>query len=76
MSIEEKVKKIIADQRKVEPENLKSETSLRDDLGADSLDEVEIAMDLDEEFDIDISEEDRGKIKTVGDAINYVKSKG
>ena len=75
MAIEDKVKEIIVDQLGVEPEQVKPEASFIDDLGADSLDTVELVMAFEEEFDLEIPDEDAEKIKSVGDAINYIKSK-
>jgi acyl carrier protein len=75
MAIEDKVKEIIVDQLGVEAEQVKPEASFVDDLGADSLDTVELVMAFEEEFDLEIPDEDAEKIKTVGDAITYIKSK-
>ena len=75
MAIEDKVKEIIVDQLGVEAEQVKPEASFIDDLGADSLDTVELVMAFEEEFDLEIPDEDAEKIKSVGDAINYIKSK-
>jgi acyl carrier protein len=72
MSIEEKVKKIIAEKLSVDISEVKPEASFVDDLGADSLDLVELIMSMEEEFDIDISDEDAEKIITVKDAIDYI----
>lgn len=71
-SIEERVQKIVAEQLGVEEEQVTAEASFMDDLGADSLDTVELVMALEEEFDIEISDEDAEKILTVQNAINYV----
>ncbi|HEX67794.1 acyl carrier protein [Candidatus Calescamantes bacterium] len=73
MSIEERVKKIIVDQLGVKEEQVKPEASFVDDLGADSLDTVELVMALEEEFDIEIPDEDAENIRTVGEAIEYIK---
>ena len=75
MSIEEKVKAIIVDQLGVSAEEVKPESSFVEDLGADSLDLTELIMAMEEEFDIEIDDEDAQKIATVQDAINYIKSK-
>lgn len=75
MAIEDKVKEIIVDQLGVEADQVKPEASFIDDLGADSLDTVELVMAFEEEFDLEIPDEDAEKIKTVGDAIGYIKSK-
>ncbi len=73
MSIEEKVKQIVAEQLGVDEGQVTENASFMDDLGADSLDTVELVMALEEEFDIEISDEDAEKIQTVNDAITYVK---
>ncbi len=72
-SIEEKVNEIIVKQMGVNKEQVKPETSFINDLGADSLDTVELVMELEDAFDVNIPDEDAEKIQTVGDAINYVK---
>ena len=72
MSIEDKVRKIIAKKLGVEVEEIVPEASFVDDLGADSLDLVELIMSMEEEFDVEISDEDAEKITTVKDAYNYV----
>ena len=72
MSIEDKVKKIIAEKLSVDMEEVVPEASFVDDLGADSLDLVELIMSMEEEFDVDISDEDAEKIATVQDAIDYI----
>lgn len=74
-NIEEKVKEIIAEQLGVKKEEIKPESSFVDDLGADSLDTVEIVMALEEEFGIEIPDEDAEKISTVGEAIQYIENK-
>lgn len=71
--IEEKVKKIICEQLDVAEEDVVPEASFVDDLGADSLDQVELIMAMEEEFDISIPDEDAEKIATVKDAIEYIK---
>ncbi len=76
MSIQPKVKKIIEEQLGVDPERVKSEASFIDDLGADSLDIVELVMAMEEEFDIEIPDEDAEKLRTVQDVFNYLESKG
>jgi len=68
----EKVKSIIVEQLGVPPEDVNEEASFIEDLGADSLDIVELIMALEEEYDIEISDDDAEKIQAVGDAINYV----
>jgi len=74
MSVEDKVKKIIAEKLGVDLTEIVPEASFVDDLGADSLDLVELIMSMEEEFDTDISDEDAEKIQTVQDAINFVKA--
>ena len=73
-NIEERVKKIIIEQLGVKEEDVKSEASFVDDLGADSLDTVELVMALEEEFDTEIPDEEAEKITTVQAAIDYIKS--
>ena len=73
MSVEEKVKEIIVDQLGVDAKQVKSEASFIDDLGADSLDTVELVMALEEEFDIEIPDEDAEKIASVQNAVDYIK---
>jgi len=75
MSVEEKVKEIIAEQLGVKKEEIKGESSFIDDLGADSLDTVEVVMALEEEFGIEIPDEDAEKITTVGEAVKYIEVK-
>ncbi|MDR0952989.1 MAG: acyl carrier protein [Elusimicrobiota bacterium] len=74
-TVEEKVKNIIVEQLGVEPEQVKPEAQFVNDLGADSLDTVELIMALEEEFDIEIPDEQAEKIKTVGEALEHIKSK-
>lgn len=73
MAIIDKVKSIIIEQLGVEESEIKEEASFIDDLGADSLDIVELVMALEEEFDLEIPDEDAEKIRTVGDAIKYIQ---
>ncbi|MBU1006160.1 MAG: acyl carrier protein [Candidatus Omnitrophica bacterium] len=75
MAVVEKVKSIIAEQLGVKPEEVVPEASFIDDLGADSLDTVELVMALEEEFGVEIPDEDAEKIATVGDAIKYIEEK-
>jgi len=75
MAVQDKVKAIIAEQLGVKSEEVTAEASFIDDLGADSLDTVELVMALEEEFGIEISDEDAEKITTVGDAIKYIEEK-
>ena len=70
----EKVKKIVVDQLGVEESEIAMESSFIEDLGADSLDIVELIMALEEEFDIEIPDSDAEKITTVGDAVEYIKN--
>ncbi|HOL92523.1 MAG TPA: acyl carrier protein [Clostridiales bacterium] len=70
----EKVKKIIVEQLGVEEDEVTLESSFIDDLGADSLDIVELIMALEEEFDIEIPDSEAEKITTVGDAVEYIKN--
>ena len=74
-SVEERVKNIIVEQLRVEPEQVKPEAQFVNDLGADSLDTVELIMALEEEFDVEIPDEQAEKIKTVGEAIDHIKAK-
>ena len=74
-TIEERVKSIICDQLAVESEKVIQTASFVEDLGADSLDIVELVMTMEEEFDLDIPDEDAEKIKTVGDVVKYIQSK-
>ena len=71
--IEQKVRDIIVEQLGVDPEQVTQEASFVDDLGADSLDTVELVMALEEEFDLEIPDEDAEKITTVGEAIEYIE---
>ena len=73
MDIMEKVKKIIVDQLGIEEEAITEKSSFIDDLGADSLDIVELIMAFEEEFDIEIADEDAEKIKIVADVIHYLE---
>ena len=73
-SVQERVKKIIAEQLSVGEDQVTSEASFVDDLGADSLDTVELVMALEEEFEIDIPDEEPEKIVCVQDAVDYIKS--
>ncbi|CCQ92367.1 acyl carrier protein [[Clostridium] ultunense Esp] len=69
-----KIQDIIADRLGVEKEKVTPEASFKDDLGADSLDLVELVMELEDEFDMEISDEDAEKIATVGDVLEYIRS--
>ena len=75
MSVEAKVKEIIVDQLGVSIEEVKPEASFVDDLGADSLDLTELIMAMEEEFGIEIDDEDAQKILKVKDAISYIQTK-
>ena len=70
----EKVKSIVADQLDVEEEKVTAEASITEDLGADSLDVVDLVMSIEEEFDIEIPDEAVENIKTVGDIVSYIDS--
>ena len=74
-AIEAKVKSIIADQLGVGEDEIKPESSFIEDLGADSLDIVELVMEFEKEFNIDIPDEDAEKLRTVGDALGYLNQK-
>jgi acyl carrier protein len=74
-TVDERVKKIIAEQLGVEEDEVTPEASFVEDLGADSLDTVELVMALEEEFGIEIPDEDAEKILTVGKALDYIKEK-
>lgn len=73
--LEDKVKQIIAKELGVEMEKLTNEASFMEDLGADSLDTVELVMEFEKEFNIDIPDEDAEKLRTVGDALGYLHEK-
>ena len=74
-NVEEKVKNIIVEELGVEREKLTTEASFMEDLGADSLDTVELVMAFEKEFDIDIPDEEAEKLRTVGDALKYLHEK-
>jgi acyl carrier protein len=75
MSVAERVKQIIVEQLGVDENQVEPSASFVDDLGADSLDIVELVMAFEEAFDLDIPDEDAEKIKTVKDAIDYIEAK-
>ena len=75
-TVQPKVKEVIVEQLGVDPERVKPEASFIDDLGADSLDIVELVMAMEEEFGIEIPDEDAEKLKTVGDVASYLSAKG
>ncbi len=74
-SVEERVKKIVMEQLEAEDNQVKPEASFVNDLGADSLDTVELVMALEQEFDCEISDEEAEKITTVQQAVDYINSK-
>ena len=74
-SIEDRVKKIVVEQLGVKEEEVTASASFVDDLGADSLDTVELVMALEEEFECEIPDEDAESIRSVGDAVTYITSK-
>ena len=74
-SIEDRVKKIVCDQMGTTADKISGDTSFINDLGADSLDTVELVMEFEDEFEISIPDEDAEKIQTVGNAIEYITSK-
>ncbi len=71
-SVADRIKQIVAEQLGVDEDQVTAEASFMDDLGADSLDTVELVMALEEEFDVEISDEDAEKIQTVKNAIDYI----
>ena len=73
MAVADKVKSIIVEQLGVDEEEVTPDASFVDDLGADSLDTVELVMEFEDEFDINIPDEEAEKIQTVGDAIRYIE---
>ena len=75
MALEDRVTEIIVEQLGVAREDLSPEASFIDDLGADSLDIVELVMAMEEEFDVEIPDDDAEKIQTIGDAIAYLKER-
>ena len=75
MAVSEKIKSIIAEQLGVKAEEVTPQASFIDDLGADSLDTVELIMALEEEFNVEIPDEDAEKMTTVGDAVPYIEEK-
>ena len=70
----EKVKAILAEQFDVEEDKITADTDLQEDLGADSLDVVDLLMSIEDEFDVEVPDEEIENIKTVGDAISYIES--
>jgi acyl carrier protein len=71
-----KIKEVIVEQLGVDAERVRTEASFIDDLGADSLDIVELVMAMEEEFDIEIPDEEAEKLKTVNDVVSYLQTKG
>ena len=71
----EQVKEVIADRLGVDPDEIKWESRLIEDLGADSLDNAELVMNLEEKFGIEIPDEDQTKIQTIEDIVNYIEEK-
>ncbi len=74
MSIEDRVRKIVCEQLGVGDDEVQNDSSFVDDLGADSLDTVELVMALEEEFELEIADEEAEKISTVQEAVNYINS--
>lgn len=70
----DRVKKIVVDRLGVDEAEVSLEASFKDDLGADSLDVVELVMELEDEFDIEISDEDAEKVTTVGEVVKYIEA--
>ena len=75
MSVDDRVKEIIVENLGVDVEKVTSDASFVEDLGADSLDTVELVMAFEEEFDIEIPDEDAERLTTVGEAVSYLKNK-
>ena len=73
MSVDEKVLEIVAERMGVKQEDISKETSFVTDLGADSLDQVELIMELEDQFDLNIPDEDAEKLQTIGDAVKYIE---
>ena len=70
----EKIKQILADQLDVDAEEMSLDTKIGDDLGADSLDVVELLMSIEDEFDVEIPDEEIEKLKTIGDVVEYIQN--
>lgn len=75
MAVEDRIKEIVVEQLGVDAEEITPQASFINDLGADSLDTVELVMALEEEFDIEIPDEEAEKLETVGKAVEYIKSR-
>ncbi len=73
MSVDDKVFEIVAERMGAKKEDISKETSFVTDLGADSLDQVELIMELEDQFDLNIPDEDAEKLQTIGDAIKYIE---
>ena len=71
----DKLKELVVDQLGVEEDEVTMEASMQDDLGADSLDLVDLVMSVEEEFDVKVADEDLENIKTVGDIVNYIEDR-
>jgi acyl carrier protein len=76
VAVADKVYDIVAERMGVKREDLSEQTSFVNDLGADSLDQVELVMEIEDQFDLNISDEDAEKIETIGDAIKYIEEHG
>ena len=74
MSVEDRVKKIVSDQLGVSMDEVQNDSSFVDDLGADSLDTVELIMEFEKEFDMQIPDDEAESMKTVGEAIKYIEN--
>lgn len=72
----EKVKEVIAEQLSIDPSTISEETKFKEDLGADSLDLFEVVMALEEEYSIEIPQDDLENLKSIGDVMDYLKNKG
>ncbi|MFP4497858.1 MAG: acyl carrier protein [Vulcanimicrobiota bacterium] len=75
MSVLERLKKIVIDQLGVDEEQVTPDASITDDLGADSLDRVELVMAIEQEFNLEISDEDAEKIETIDDCVKYIQER-
>ena len=75
MELQEKITKLVADATKVDTSNVTEKTNFIEDLNLDSLDMVELMMKMEDEFEIEIPEDDTEKLKTIGDVVSYLKSK-
>lgn len=73
MAVLERIAKIVSERLGVDESEVKPEATFKEDLGADSLDVVELVMELEDEFDLEISDEDAEKIATVGDVVTYIE---